>query len=111
MERLQSLDLPIKNGGQTQSLTISAATFGDDANFSVSSLPGGIAPGQTGNITIAFNPLGANGEFSADLQITSNDSLTAARIISVSGVIHDPMLVSDQTLDLGETDQWLPHNH
>ena len=100
---IQSLDLPIKNAGQTQSLNISAATFGDDANFSVSTLPGGIAPGQTGNITIAFNPLGANGEFSADLQITSDDSFSPARIISISGVIHDPMLVSDQTLNLGET--------
>ncbi|MDG1148817.1 MAG: choice-of-anchor D domain-containing protein [Akkermansiaceae bacterium] len=100
---VQSLDLPIKNAGQTQSLNISAATFGDDANFSVTTLPGSIAPGQTGNITIAFNPLGTTGEFLADLQITSDDSLTPARIISISGVIHDPMLVSDQTLDLGET--------
>ena len=100
---VQSLDLPIKNAGQTQSLNISAATFGDDANFSVTTLPGSIAPGQTGNITIAFNPLGTTGEFLADLQITSDDSLTPVRIISISGVIHDPMLVSDQTLDLGET--------
>ena len=100
---IQSLDLLIKNAGQTKSLNISAATFGNDANFSVTSLPGSIAPGETGNITIAFNPLGANGEFSADLQITSDDSLTPARIISISGVIHDPMLVSEQTLDLGET--------
>jgi hypothetical protein len=100
---VQNLDIPIKNAGQTQSLTISAATFGDDSNFSVTTLPDSIAPGQTGNITIAFNPLGETGNFSADLQITSNDSLKPARIISISGLIRDPMLVSDQTLDLGKT--------
>ena len=100
---VQGLDIPIKNAGQTQSLTISAATFGDDSNFSVTTLPESIAPGQTGNITIAFNPLGTTGNFSADLQITSNDSLKPTRIISISGLIRDPMLVSDQTLDLGKT--------
>ncbi len=100
---VQGLDIPIKNAGQTQSLTISAATFSDDSNFSVTTLPESIAPGQTGNITIAFNPLGTTGNFSADLQITSNDSLKPARIISISGLIRDPMLVSDQTLDLGKT--------
>ena len=100
---VQGLDIPIKNAGQTQSLSISAATFGDDSNFSVTTLPESIAPGQTGNITIAFNPLGTTGNFSADLQITSNDSLKPARIISISGLIRDPILVSDQTLDLGKT--------
>ena len=100
---VQGLDIPIKNAGQTQSLSISAATFGDDSNFSVTTLPERIAPGQTGNITIAFNPLGTTGNFSADLQITSNDSLKPARIISISGLIRDPILVSDQTLDLGKT--------
>ena len=100
---VQGLDIPIKNAGQTPSLSISAATFGDDSNFSVTTLPERIAPGQTGNITIAFNPLGTTGNFSADLQITSNDSLKPARIISISGLIRDPILVSDQTLDLGKT--------
>ncbi|MDB4783934.1 choice-of-anchor D domain-containing protein [Akkermansiaceae bacterium] len=100
---VQGLDIPIKNAGQTQSLSISAATFGDDSNFSVTTLPERIAPGQTGNITIAFNPLGTTGNFSADLQITSNDSLKPTRIISISGLIRDPILVSDQTLDLGKT--------
>ncbi len=100
---VQSLDIPITNDGQTQSLNVSAATFNGDANFSVTSLPASIAPGTTGNITISFDPQGANGEFSADLEITSDDSLNPIRTLTVSGVIHDPMLVSDLTLDLGNS--------
>ncbi|MDB4438336.1 choice-of-anchor D domain-containing protein [bacterium] len=100
---VQSLDIPITNAGQSQSLNISAASFTGDANFSVTTLPGSIAPGATGNITVTFDPLGANGEFSADLEITSNDSLTPVRTITVGGAIHDPMLVSDLTLDLGNS--------
>lgn len=100
---VQSLDIPITNDGQSQSLSISEATFDGDANFSVTTLPGSIAPGGTDNITISFDPIGGNGEFSADLEITSNDSLTPVRTITVRGAIHDPMLVSDLTLDLGNS--------
>ncbi|MDB4566383.1 choice-of-anchor D domain-containing protein [Akkermansiaceae bacterium] len=100
---VQSLDIPITNDGQSQSLSISEATFDGDANFSVTTLPGSIAPGGTDNITISFDPLGGNGEFSTDLEITSNDSLTPVRTITVRGAIHDPMLVSDLTLDLGNS--------
>jgi len=100
---VQSLEIPITNGGQSQSLNISAATFSENANFSVSGLPGSIAPGGTDNINIFFDPKGGNGEFSADLEITSDDSLNPVRTITVRGTINDPMLVSDLTLDLGNS--------
>jgi len=100
---VQSLEIPITNGGQSQSLNISAATFSENANFSVSGLPGSIAPGGTDNINISFDPKGGNGEFSADLEITSDDSLNPVRTITVRGTIKDPMLVSDLTLDLGNS--------
>ena len=100
---VQSLEIPITNGGQSQSLNISAATFSENANFSVSGLPGSIAPGGTDNINIFFDPKGGNGEFSADLEITSDDSLNPVRTITVRGTIKDPMLVSDLTLDLGNS--------
>jgi hypothetical protein len=99
---IQSFNAPITNNGQTQSLTVSAATFNGDANFSVTTLPGVIAPGGSDNLVINFDPLGANGAFSADLEITSNDSLNPVRTITVEGSIHDPMLVTDATVDLGE---------
>ncbi len=100
---VQSLEIPITNRGQSQSLNISAATFSENANFSVSGLPGSIAPGGTDNINISFDPKGGNGEFSADLEITSDDSLNPVRTITVRGTIKDPMLVSDLTLDLGNS--------
>jgi hypothetical protein len=100
---VQSLEIPITNGGQSQSLNISAATFSENANFSVSGFPGSIAPGGTDNINISFDPKGGNGEFSADLEITSDDSLNPVRTITVRGTIKDPMLVSDLTLDLGNS--------
>ncbi len=100
---VQSLEIPITNRGQSQSLNISAATFSENANFSVSGFPGSIAPGGTDNINISFDPKGGNGEFSADLEITSDDSLNPVRTITVRGTIKDPMLVSDLTLDLGNS--------
>lgn len=99
---VQSLDVPVTNAGQTQNLNVTAATFNGDANFSVTTLPGVIAPGGTDNIVISFDPLGENGTFSADLEITSDDPLVPTRTITVQGAIHDPLLVSEPTLDLGE---------
>ena len=99
---IQSFDVPITNAGQTQTLTVSAASFNGDANFSVTTLPGVIAPGGTDNLVVSFDPLGANGAFSADLEITSNDSLTPVRTITLQGSIHDPMFVSDNPVNIGE---------
>ncbi len=97
---VQQFEIPVNNGGQTQDLTVSAANFDGDPNFSVVTLPGSIAPNGSGNITISFDPAGANGAFEAILEITSDDSLTPTRTIVVRGSIHDPLLVSDETVDL-----------
>ena len=99
---VQSLNVPVTNNGQTQALNISSATFNGDPNFSVTTLPGVIAPAGTDNIVISFDPQGANGAFSADLEISSDDSLVPTRTITVQGTIHDPMLVTNDTVDLGE---------
>jgi len=100
---VQSFDIPITNNGLTQSLTVSAASFDGDPNFSVTTLPASIAPGGTDNLVISFEPVGSNGLFSGDLEITSNDSINPVRTITLQGAIHDPMLVSDATIDLGES--------
>ncbi len=99
---IQVIEIPINNSGQTQTLTVSAATFNGDPNFSVTTLPGPVTPGSSGNLVVTFDPAGNNGAFEADLKITSNDSLTPVRTTSLRGAIHDPMLVSDATVDLGE---------
>ena len=99
---IQVIEIPINNPGQTQTLTVSAATFNGDPNFSVTTLPGPVTPGSSGNLVVTFDPAGNNGAFEADLKITSNDSLTPVRTTTLRGAIHDPMLVSDATVDLGE---------
>jgi len=99
---IQVIGIPINNPGQTQTLTVSAATFNGNPNFSVTTLPGPVTPGSSENLVVTFDPAGNNGAFEADLQITSNDSLTPVRTTTLRGAIHDPMLVSNATVDLGE---------
>ncbi|MGI9240053.1 MAG: LamG-like jellyroll fold domain-containing protein, partial [Verrucomicrobiales bacterium] len=99
---VQEFDVEVTNAGETQDLTVSAAEFTGDPNFTLVSLPAGaIAPGATGNIRIQFDPGGANGAFQADMDITSNDGANPVRTTVLRGTIHDPMLVADATLDLG----------
>lgn len=98
---VQQFPITITNIGASQNLTVSAATFTGDPNFSVVSLPGIIPAGGNDDLTIEFDPAGSNGAFEADLEITSNDGLNPVRTITVRGNIHDPMLVADATLDFG----------
>ena len=100
---VQQFDIPITNGGQTQNLIISSADFGADANFSVNTIPGSISPGGTENLVISFDPAGGNGLFESTLSITSNDSVVPNQTITIRGVLHDPMLVSESSLALGES--------
>ena len=100
---VQSFDIPVTNNGQSEDLVISAASFDVDSNFAVTTIPGAIAPGTTENIVISFDPAGGNGVFEGTLALTSNDELVPEKSITVRGVIRDPMLVSDASLDLGET--------
>ena len=98
---VQQFPITITNNGANEDLTVSAATFTGDPNFSVQSLPGTIPPGGNDDLTIEFDPAGSNGAFEADLEITSNDELNPVRTITVRGSIHDPMLVAATTLDFG----------
>ncbi len=77
---VQEFDIVVTNQGADEDLTVSAAGFTDEPNFSLVSLPAeAIGPGGTGNIRIGFDPAGANGAFEADLVITSNDALNPMR--------------------------------
>ena len=97
---VQTFEIPITNDGQSQNLTVTSVEVIDGPNFSVSTLPADILPGETGNIVLSFDPAGNNGLFEADLQITSNDELVPVKTITVRGSIHDPMVVADALLDL-----------
>ncbi len=71
----RQVQIPLNNVGLTQALTISDVTVtGPDAvNFSVDSHPSSIAAASAGDIAVTFDPQGADGHFSATLEITCND--------------------------------------
>ncbi|MCB1099059.1 MAG: choice-of-anchor D domain-containing protein [Verrucomicrobiae bacterium] len=91
-----SKTLTITNSGATQALAISAVTItgNDVARFSIVSKPDSIAIGATGDIVIAFDAGGLEGNFSAVLEISSNDPGTPTTSIplTASVPITDPLV-------------------
>ena len=51
---VQSFNIPVTNTGIDEDLIVSAAVFTGDPNFSVTTLPGPIVPGATGDILRAL---------------------------------------------------------
>lgn len=100
---VQQFPLTVNNVGLTKTLTISGTEFSgvNAGNFSVVTVPGPIAPGGAGTLTIAFDPQGSGGDIEAVLQITSNDSTEPVRSVVLRGSIHDPQVVAPAALDFG----------
>lgn len=86
----------ITNSGATQSLNLStvAITGNDSERFSILSKPDSVAVGATGEIVIDFDTGGLEGNFSAVLEIASNDPGAAKTSISLraSVPITDPLV-------------------
>ncbi len=99
----QAFSIDVENTGDSGDLTVSAAAFDADPNFSVASLPAPIAPGGSGAIGILFKPLGAGGNFSATLSIDSDDTANPNISTTVRGTIHDPMLIAPAMVDIGDS--------
>jgi hypothetical protein len=102
---VQQFAIKVKNGGETQDLTISAVSFDgtNAANFSLISLPAAaIEPGETSEISINFDPMGATGGFEATMKISSSDPASPEKEVRLTGVIHDPMIATDTILSFGE---------
>ena len=97
----QAFSIAIENVGDSGDLVVSSADFGGDPHFSIGTLPGSIEPGGSGELGIIFKPLGRGGQFSADLAIASNDAGTPTLTVTVRGVIHDPMILAPELVDLG----------
>lgn len=95
---VQTIDIPLNNGGATKSLNVTAAVFsgGNAASFSLTSLPGPIAPGGTGNLKISFNPAGVSGQVETVLELTSDSAVSPTKLVTLTGFIHDPF-ISAQT--------------
>ena len=87
----QSKQFTIQNigGGQTLNITDASITGGNTANFSVTSSPSSIAPLGSDTITIQLDPMGSDGIFSAQLEITSNDALNPSSIVNLNALVGD----------------------
>ncbi len=83
---VQNGALPISNGGGGQTLTISNTSIGGaDANhFTVTAAPANLLPFATGLISLSFDPLGEEGEFDAQLTITSNDASDSTAVVNLT---------------------------
>lgn len=87
------VNFPVTNKGGVTSLNVTAASFtGVDAErFTLtSSLPLVVGPGQTVNLSADFDPEGAIGNFSAALEVTSDDALLPVTTIPVSMAVAIP---------------------
>ena len=88
---IQSEQFTIQNigGGQNLNITATTITGGNAANFSVTSSPSSIAPLGSDTITIQLDPMGNDGIFSAQLEISSNDSLNPSTIVNLNALVGD----------------------
>ncbi len=71
-------EFEVRNLGGAAVLEISEVTFSgtNGANFTITSFPTSLQPGETGMIVVTFDPDGVAGSYSADCEITSNDDLS-----------------------------------
>lgn len=85
----QTLTISVTNDGEAADLEITGTNLTGDgaAAFSVISTPDPIAPGESADITVAFDPGAAEGQFIATLEILSNDSAGAAPTVVLSGYV------------------------
>ncbi|MGI9244390.1 MAG: CotH kinase family protein, partial [Verrucomicrobiales bacterium] len=98
----QSRSVVIANDGGGQNLNISstAITGPSAANFSITSAPTSLAPLTDGSIQLAFDPMGNDGSYSAQLEIASNDALVPTRIVNLSARVGDA--IPDSGLRINE---------
>jgi hypothetical protein len=65
-------NVTITNDGGTSDLIVNATLYGTADGFSITTVPGPIAPGNSADIVITFDPGAATGHFGGLLAITSN---------------------------------------
>lgn len=88
---LQTKTLSITNTGGASALQVTSATLADTGSkFTVSALPGPIAPGQSANLTVSFNPGTETGPFLDRLVIQTNDSATPERQVTLTASVATP---------------------
>ena len=103
----QSFGLAVKNFGESNVLTITAVTVdGVNADYFTidTALPLNIDPGGEADLDYTVDPGGANGDVEAKFTISSNDALNPEAEVQLSGLIRDPQISVQTSLDLGASD-------
>ena len=113
-----SLQFPDLTVGQAAELELSIASLGgqplaiagastDAADFTVSSSPGSLEPGEDGRVRVTFHPVGG-GERRATLTVTSNDPERPSLLVALRGFAARPPALelrsesTSVTLNVGE---------
>lgn len=98
-----TLSIPFTNSGSSLPLNISSITpFGtDETLFTVNSFTTPVAAGGSGTISVTFTPT-AGGNFSASLDVVSDDEQNPAVVIPLTARVSDPgLLLSAARIDYG----------
>ncbi len=98
----QTIMVPLRNSGRTQTLAISQAQIvGANAGlFTLGDVPAEIAPSETIMVAVSIDPQGANGNFDAALELTTNDPSTPVAQFDISAFIPvAPNLIAHYKLD------------
>ncbi|MEM7385933.1 MAG: LamG-like jellyroll fold domain-containing protein, partial [Verrucomicrobiota bacterium] len=98
-EQVKQLTLANTGASETLNITTAELTGPEQDHFTFTELPDSLAPGESAEITVTFNPRGNEGFFSAAILVTSDDSGNAsqeiklsARVPKASGLLaHFPM--------------------
>jgi hypothetical protein len=103
----QSFGLAVKNLGESNMLTITAVTVdGVNADYFTidTALPLNLDPGGEAELDYTVDPGGANGEVEATFTVSSNDALNPEAEVQISGLVRDPQISVQTSLDLGVSD-------
>jgi hypothetical protein len=83
--------IPISNSGSNNTLTITGVSSSgtNPDNFAITDFPDSLTPGETGEITIAFDRKGRVGDFAANVILETNDpdAIDQAAMITVIATV------------------------
>ncbi|MDB4408682.1 choice-of-anchor D domain-containing protein [Akkermansiaceae bacterium] len=108
----------VENSGTTNVLTLTGATIsgGNAALFSLSpaTFPISINPGESVTLEVNFDPADGLGDFSAQLELTSNDQSDPSLSFLLSGTTELPFegreLIINGDFEAGDLNSWRPGN-
>lgn len=73
----------VTNDGATSDLNLSATLLGNTSEYQITSIPGPIPPGGSGNIVVTLTPGASSGHFGSLLSITSDAAYNSSAVLPV----------------------------